>query len=170
LLSVFDPVTSKVITRIASASAKDVDAAVQAAKAAYKSSWGLKVPGHERGRLLGKLADLVEKHLDELSALEALDGGKPFLHAKTMDLPGVIACLRYYAGWADKNYGKTIETSEAKFAYTRHEPIGVCGLIVPWNFPRTSGLGNSFSISGYSSFLLYSTYRLVEDWSSPRDW
>lgn len=134
-IDVFDPTTGKVITKVAAASAKDVDAAVQAAKAAYKSSWGLKVPGFERGRLLGKLADLIEKNIDELSALEALDGGKPFLHAKTMDLPGVIACIRYYAGWADKNFGKTIETTEAKFAYTRHEPIGVCGLIVPWNFP-----------------------------------
>ena len=126
-----------VLAQISAGNAKDIDIAVKAAKQAFKTSWGLKVPGHERGRLLGKLADLVEKNIDELSALEALDGGKPFLHAKTMDLPGVIACIRYYAGWADKNQGKTIETSESKLVYTRHEPKGVCGQIIPWNFPRT---------------------------------
>ncbi|EKM54307.1 uncharacterized protein PHACADRAFT_258086 [Phanerochaete carnosa HHB-10118-sp] len=134
-LDVYDPSTGKVITKVAAGSAKDVDLAVQAAKTAFKNSWGLKVPGQERGRLLGKLADLIEKNVDELSALEALDAGKPFLQAKTMDLAAVISTIRYFAGWADKNSGKTIETTEAKFAYTRHEPIGVCGLIVPWNFP-----------------------------------
>lgn len=63
--------------------------------------------------------------------------GKPFNFAKMMDLQGAIDYIRYYAGWADKIHGKTIETSEAKFTYTRHEPIGVCGQIIPWNFPRT---------------------------------
>ena len=105
----YDPVVGKVITKVAAAGPKDVDAAVQAAKHAFKTTWGLKTPGHERGRLLGKLADLIEKNIDELAALEALDAGKPFMHAKTMDIPGVIGCIRYFAGWADKNSGQTIE-------------------------------------------------------------
>ena len=75
----------------------------------FKTTWGLKTPGHERGRLLRKLADLIEQNIHELAALEAMDGGKPFLHAQKMDMADVIACVRYYAGWADKNYGQTIE-------------------------------------------------------------
>lgn len=105
----YDPVVGKVITKVAAAGPKDIDAAVKAAKHAFKTTWGLKTPGHERGRLLGKLADLIEKNIDELAALEALDAGKPFLHAKTMDMAGVVGCIRYFAGWADKNSGKTIE-------------------------------------------------------------
>ncbi|PSS37837.1 hypothetical protein PHLCEN_2v305 [Hermanssonia centrifuga] len=127
--------TGTLITKISAASAKDVDIAVQAAHNAYKTSWGHKVPAYERGRLMNKLADLMEKHAEELSALEALDAGKQYFFAKAVDISATIQNFRYFAGWADKNHGKTIETSEAKFAYTRHEPIGVCGLIVPWNFP-----------------------------------
>ncbi|KIP10902.1 hypothetical protein PHLGIDRAFT_115040 [Phlebiopsis gigantea 11061_1 CR5-6] len=134
-IDIFNPVDGTVITKVAAANAEDVDIAVKAAKQAFKTSWGLKVPGHQRGRLLYKLADLVEKHQDAIAAVEALDAGKHFIHAKTQDIQDGIKNLRYYAGWADKNQGKTLETSEAKLAYTRHEPIGVVGLIVPWNFP-----------------------------------
>ncbi|PSS37838.1 hypothetical protein PHLCEN_2v306 [Hermanssonia centrifuga] len=128
-------IDGEVITAVSLGSAEDINAAVAAAKHAYKTVWGQKVSAYERGRLLSKLADLMEEHIDEICALEALDSGKHFLIVKSMDFPRAIQTVRYYAGWADKHHGQTIETNEAKFAYTRHEPIGVVGLITPWNFP-----------------------------------
>jgi aldehyde dehydrogenase (NAD+) len=89
----------------------------------------------DRGRLLTKLADLVEKNFDELAALETLDNGKPIRDSRAADLPLVIDCLRYYAGWADKIHGLTIPVRGNYFCYTRREPVGVCGQIIPWNFP-----------------------------------
>jgi aldehyde dehydrogenase (NAD+) len=77
----------------------------------------------------------MEAHSDELAALESLDNGKTFSWSKNLDVVGSIGTIRYYAGWADKIQGKTIETDENKLAYTRHEPIGVVGQIIPWNFP-----------------------------------
>ncbi|KAF9445502.1 aldehyde dehydrogenase [Macrolepiota fuliginosa MF-IS2] len=134
-IDIVNPTNGKVITAVAGAGAKDVDAAVKAARKAYKTSWGLKVPGAERGKLLDKLADLVEKHQHQLAALEALNVGKHYHMALGMDLAFSIQTLRYYAGWSDKVQGKTIETNDKKLAYTRHEPWGVVGAIVPWNFP-----------------------------------
>ncbi|KAM5293384.1 retinal dehydrogenase 2 isoform 2-T2 [Ctenodactylus gundi] len=89
----------------------------------------------ERGRLLDKLADLVERDRALLATMESLNGGKPFLQAFYVDLQGVIKTLRYYAGWADKIHGMTIPVDGDYFTFTRHEPIGVCGQIIPWNFP-----------------------------------
>ena len=123
-------------TSIAEGTAKDVDRAVSAAKHAYETSWGLKAPGTRRGELLTKLANLIERYSEELAALETLDNGKTFKWAKS-DLSMSIATIRYYAGWADKIHGQVIETHEGKLSYTRHEPIGVVGQIIPWNFPRT---------------------------------
>ncbi|KAF8154950.1 aldehyde dehydrogenase [Crassisporium funariophilum] len=134
-IEVVNPATGKVITTVSAGSSKDVDLAVAAAKKAFKTTWGLHCPGVVRGKLLNKLANLLEANLDELAALEALDVGKVWTKAKQSDIGGAIMCIRYYAGWADKVQGKTIETTENKLAYTRHEPYGVCGQIVPWNFP-----------------------------------
>ncbi|KAI0818922.1 aldehyde dehydrogenase [Irpex lacteus] len=134
-IDAIDPTSGEVITTITDATAKDVDDAVQAAKKAFYTTWGTKVAASERGRLLNKLADLVERDADKIAAIEARDAGKFFPHARHMDLVNVINTLRYYAGWADKSTGETLETNDAKFAYTRHEPIGVVGAIVPWNFP-----------------------------------
>ena len=78
----------------------------------------------------------MEQHFDELAALEVLDNGKTFYWAKAFDLDLSIATIRYYGGWADKIHGQVIETHEGKLSYTRHEPIGVVGQIIPWNFPR----------------------------------
>jgi len=89
----------------------------------------------DRGRLMNKLADLMEANLDELAALETLDNGKPISDAKAADLPLAIDCLRYYAGWADKLTGDTIPIRGNYFCYTRREPLGVVGQIIPWNFP-----------------------------------
>jgi len=88
-----------------------------------------------RGKLLLKLADLVEEHQDELAELEAYDNGKPFLVAKNVDVALAIKCYRYYAGWADKIHGSVIPIEGDYFCYTRREPIGVCAQIIPFNFP-----------------------------------
>jgi aldehyde dehydrogenase (NAD+) len=130
-----NPSTGEVITQVAEADAADVDKAVAAARAAFdKGSWR-KMSAAQRGVLMNKLADLIEKHADELAQLEALDNGKPYHVARAADLPLTIACYRYYAGWADKNQGKTIPVSGNYFSYTKHEPVGVVGQIIPWNFP-----------------------------------
>lgn len=99
----------KVITRISEGTTKDVDTAVDAAEKAYKTVWGLNAPGAQRGQLLYKLADLMEKNKEELAALEALDNGKTYNWAFAMDIPSSIDAVRYYAGWADKVHGKVIE-------------------------------------------------------------
>ena len=89
----------------------------------------------DRGALMHKLADLIEEEFDELAALETLDNGKPIRDARAADLPLVIDCLRYYAGFADKIHGQTIPVRGNYFTYTRKEPVGVVGQIIPWNFP-----------------------------------
>uniref|UniRef100_A0A915D4X7 aldehyde dehydrogenase (NAD(+)) n=1 Tax=Ditylenchus dipsaci TaxID=166011 RepID=A0A915D4X7_9BILA len=88
-----------------------------------------------RGKLLNKLADLIERDAVFLASLETLDNGKPYKVAYSGDLQLAVSCFRYYAGWADKNHGKTIPISGDYFCYTRHEPVGVVGQIIPWNFP-----------------------------------
>ncbi|KAM6494578.1 aldehyde dehydrogenase [Amanita muscaria] len=134
-IDVSNPATGQKITAVAGGSAKDVDIAVQAAKKAFKTVWGLHTPGDERGKLLLKLADIIEAHTDELAALEALDVGKCYTAVKAFDVPGCVKMFRYVAGWADKIRGHTIETNEGRHAYTRREPYGVVGQIIPWNFP-----------------------------------
>ncbi|MGH9612477.1 MAG: aldehyde dehydrogenase family protein, partial [Bryobacteraceae bacterium] len=130
-----NPATGEEICQVAEADAADVDKAVRAARAAFERGPWRKMAAAERGRLLNKLADLIEKHIDELSELEALDNGKPVHVARAADLPLTIACYRYYAGWADKVQGKTIPVAGDYFCYTRLEPVGVVGQIIPWNFP-----------------------------------
>jgi aldehyde dehydrogenase (NAD+) len=131
-----NPATGEVIAKVAEADAADVDLAVKAARKAFhsKSAWR-RMSAAERGKLINRLADLLEKHADELATLESVDNGKPKHVAATADLPLVIACYRYYAGWADKIQGKTIPIAGDYFSYTRHEPVGVVGQIIPWNFP-----------------------------------
>jgi aldehyde dehydrogenase (NAD+) len=132
-------------------SAKDVDAAVKAAKAALNNpSWKL-LPGTDRGILMGKLADLIEANKEVLASVEAWDNGmysgkafqlrgtndisgKPYSVALTEDLPETINTFRYYSGWADKIFGQTIGTTHQKFAYTLRQPIGVVAQIIPWNY------------------------------------
>src|SRR5499433_4018032 len=130
-----NPSTGEVITQVAEADAADVDKAVAAARAAFDKGPWKKMTASQRGVLMNKLADLIEKHADELAQLESLDNGKPYAVAKAADLPLTIACYRYYAGWADKIHGKTIPIAGPYFCYTRHEPMGVVGQIIPWNFP-----------------------------------
>lgn len=135
LISVINPSTGKEIAQVSEATSEDVDIAVKAARKAFNEVWGRKVPGHERGNLLLKLAIKIEENAEELGCLEAIDNGKSRAIATGFDVAQAAANLRYMAGWADKNSGQTIETDDSKFAYTRHEPIGVCGQVIPWNFP-----------------------------------
>jgi len=130
-----NPATGEEICQVAEADAPDVDCAVQAARAAFNGGPWRKMSASERGFLLNRLADLVERNADELAQLETLDNGKPYHVARSADLPLTIACYRYYAGWADKVQGKTIPIGGNYFCYTRHEPVGVVGQIIPWNFP-----------------------------------
>jgi aldehyde dehydrogenase (NAD+) len=130
-----NPSTGEEICQIAEADAADVDKAVKAARAAFEHRAWRKMPASARGRLLNRLADLIEQHTDELASLESLDNGKPFGVAKAVDVAATVACYRYFAGWADKVQGKTIPIDGNYFCYTRHEPVGVVGQIIPWNFP-----------------------------------
>lgn len=130
-----NPVNEQVIAEVAEGDSADVDAAVQAARAAFDSGPWSRMDARDRGRLMNKLADLMEANLEELAALESLDNGKPIRDARAADLPLAIDCLRYYAGWADKLTGDTIPIRGNYFCYTRREPVGVAGQIIPWNFP-----------------------------------
>jgi aldehyde dehydrogenase (NAD+) len=132
-----NPATEEVLTEVAEAGAEDVDAAVAAARRAFDDMSGpwRKLSASERGRLLWNFADKLESRIDELAELETLDNGKPIFESRYVDLPMVIDVLRYYAGWATKIHGETINSREAVFTYTLREPVGVVGAIVAWNFP-----------------------------------
>lgn len=129
------PATEEIIAEIAEGDAADVDLAVKAARQAFDNGPWRKMDARERGRLMFRLADLMEEELDRLAALETLDNGKPIRDARAADIPLAIQCLRYYAGWADKIQGTTIPVNGDYFCYTRREPVGVVGQIIPWNFP-----------------------------------
>ncbi|XP_030650236.1 retinal dehydrogenase 2 isoform X2 [Chanos chanos] len=132
----YNPSTGEKICDVQEADKADVDKAVQAARQAFSlgSVWR-RMDASGRGKLLSKLADLVERDCAYLATLESLNSGKPFFPAYFVDLQGTIKTLRYFAGWADKNHGSTIPIDGEYFTFTRNEPIGVCGQIIPWNFP-----------------------------------
>nr|ABG77991.1 1-pyrroline-5-carboxylate dehydrogenase 2 [Glossina morsitans morsitans] len=131
-----NPTTEKAIAEVQRAGKEDVDLAVQAARDAFRlgSRWR-RMDASDRGDLIRRLADLIERDRVYLASLETLDNGKPYSMSYNVDLPMSIKNFRYFAGWADKNHGKTIPMDGDFFAYTRHEPVGVCGQIIPWNFP-----------------------------------
>uniref|UniRef100_A0A6M2DXE0 aldehyde dehydrogenase (NAD(+)) n=1 Tax=Xenopsylla cheopis TaxID=163159 RepID=A0A6M2DXE0_XENCH len=131
-----NPATGEVITQIQEGDKADIDIAVKAARNAFKlgSPWRT-MDASDRGRLVNKLADLIERDQAYLASLETLDNGKPYAMSYNVDVPVSVKNLRYFAGYADKNHGKTIPIDGSYFAYTRHEPVGVCGQIIPWNFP-----------------------------------
>jgi len=131
---VFDPSTGEEVCQIAEGDKADVEKAVKAAQDAYYNVWS-KVSGEERGKLLFKLVALIERDAKQLAELESLDNGKTVKDATNVDVPLTVQCYRYYAGWADKIHGQTIPLKDNQFCYTRHEPIGVVGAIIPWNFP-----------------------------------
>lgn len=135
-IPVYNPTTEKLLCEVDEADSDDVDKAVRSARAAFQmgSPWR-SMDASDRGHLLNRLADLVERDRLLLATLEALNCGKVFLMAYFVDLMATVKTLRYYSGWADKIHGKTIPVDGEYFTYTRHEPIGVCGQIIPWNFP-----------------------------------
>jgi aldehyde dehydrogenase (NAD+) len=131
-----DPATGDVLAEVAHGGAEDVDRAVGAARGALEQGAWASAPAAERGRCLERLAGLVEEHADELAELESLDNGKPVKLAKLVDVGETVAHLRYFAGWPTKLEGEVIPVASPNtLCYTRLEPVGVCGLIVPWNFP-----------------------------------
>jgi phenylacetaldehyde dehydrogenase len=135
----YNPATGEVLANVAAGDKEDIDRAVKAARAAFESGPWSKISPSERGRLLWKLADLLEKHTEEFAQLESLDNGKPLKVARAADVPLAVDHFRYYAGWATKIEGNTISLGLAKqgkfHAYTVREPVGVVGQIIPWNFP-----------------------------------
>ncbi|CAA9441459.1 MAG: Aldehyde dehydrogenase, partial [uncultured Phycisphaerae bacterium] len=130
-----NPTTGDVIAHVQEGEKPDVDKAVKAARRAFDGGPWRKMSARQRGRLIYKLADLIEEHREELAALETLDNGKPYNDSLNADLALAVDCYRYYGGWADKIEGKTIPINGPYFCYTRHEPVGVAGQIIPWNFP-----------------------------------
>jgi aldehyde dehydrogenase (NAD+) len=130
-----NPATEEVICEVAEGDKEDVDLAADAAREAFENGPWSKMDARDRGMLMYRLADLIEEEAEELAALETLDNGKPISDSRAADIPLVIDCLRYYAGWADKIQGDTIPVRGEYFCYTRREPVGVVGQIIPWNFP-----------------------------------
>jgi len=134
----YNPATGEVLARVAEGDKADIDIAVKAACKAFESGPWPEMSPSERGRLLWKLAELVDKNNEELAELETLDNGKPVFFSRIVDVPTVSDAFRYYAGWATKVEGATIPISApgAQYlAYTLREPVGVVGQIIPWNFP-----------------------------------
>jgi acyl-CoA reductase-like NAD-dependent aldehyde dehydrogenase len=131
-----NPATATPIADIAHAGAEDVDRAVAAARRALDEGPWSKAPAAERARLINRLADLIEENADELAELEALDNGKPVKLARIIDVNQTISWFRHFAGWAERIHGDVIPVrSPGMHTYTRKEPVGVCGQIIPWNFP-----------------------------------
>ncbi|WVR06179.1 hypothetical protein IAU60_003209 [Kwoniella sp. DSM 27419] len=131
-----NPATGKHFLDFAHAGKEDVDKAVKSCRKAFKETWGNNVAATERAALLNKFADLMERDAAKIGALESLNSGKGVRIARDFDVGDSVACFRYYAGLADKLHGQTINNfGKEKFVYTLHVPIGVCGQIIPWNYP-----------------------------------
>ena len=131
-----DPATGRTIAAIPYAGAADVDRAVRAARDAFDDGRWTGISAARRTRAMLALADAIESHADELAELEALDNGKPLKLAKRVDVPLAVEHLRYFAGWPTKISGETLPVAQPNMhCYTRKEPVGVCGQIIPWNFP-----------------------------------
>ncbi len=130
-----NPANGSELVRVAAAGAEDIDRAVKAARAAFEGPWR-NMTGVQRGDLLWKVADLIERYTDVLAELETLDNGKPLRISQKVDVPQAVKHWRYYAGWASKIEGSTVPVSfPNQLVYTLREPMGVVGLIIPWNFP-----------------------------------
>ncbi|RWR83028.1 aldehyde dehydrogenase family 2 member C4 [Cinnamomum micranthum f. kanehirae] len=130
-----DPRSGEVIAKVAEGDKEDVDLAVQAARDAFDHGKWPRMTGMERGKIMMKLADLMSENVEELATLDSLDAGKLFTAGKALDIPGATDILRYYAGAADKFHGETLKMSRSMQGYTLREPIGVAGIIIPWNYP-----------------------------------
>ncbi|KAK3674885.1 mitochondrial aldehyde dehydrogenase [Recurvomyces mirabilis] len=130
-----NPTDESEIASVHAAEPEDVDKAVAAARAAFNDPSWRDMASSDRGDLMYKLSQLVEANKELLATIETWDNGKPYQVALNEDLAEVAGCLKYYAGYADKIHGQVIDTTPAKLAYTIREPVGVCGQIIPWNYP-----------------------------------
>jgi len=130
-----NPATGQVLTQLADGDARDADAAVQSARRAFESAPWAEMNASDRGRILWKIGDLIDKYNEELGTLETLDNGKPIFESCQVDMPMVAEVFRYYAGWATKIHGETVPVRGPFLHYTLREPVGVVAAIVPWNFP-----------------------------------
>ncbi len=130
-----NPANEEVLCLVAEGDKADVDEAVKHARKAFEEGKWATMGPHQRTRYLLKIADLIEKHAEELAELETLDNGKPIFESKNIDIPGAAETFRYYAGWSSKIYGDTNPSDPGMFNFTLREPVGVCGQIIPWNFP-----------------------------------
>ncbi len=130
-----NPANEEVLALIAEGDAADVNEAAKAARKALDDGGWASISPHQRSRYLFKIADLIEANADQLAELESLDNGKPLTNAKLADIPGAARTFRYYAGWCTKIFGETNPSDPSMFNYTLREPVGVCGQIIPWNFP-----------------------------------
>ena len=133
-MDVINPATEEVCATVASAGADDLNAAVDAARAALNGPWG-QMSARERGRLVRKLGERLMERADEVSRLETLHNGKPIMESRQIEIPLAAECFEYYGGWSDKVMGETIPIKGNYLNYTLREPLGVCAAIVPWNFP-----------------------------------
>src|SRR4051794_27308244 len=129
-----NPATGETFAEVAEADKADVDKAVAAARKAFEGKWS-KLSARDRGRLLYKLSQLIERDTPQLAELETSDNGKPIKESTYIDLPQVVENFEYFAGFATKIEGETIPVPGPLFNYTLREPLGVCGQIIPWNFP-----------------------------------
>src|SRR5215212_171328 len=129
-----NPAADATLAEVAEGDKADIDKAVAAARRALEGKWS-KVSARDRGRMLYKLSQLIEAKTPELAALETADNGKPIKETSYVDLPQVVENFEYFAGWATKIEGETIPVPGQMFNYTLREPVGVCGQIIPWNFP-----------------------------------
>ncbi|HEX4209019.1 MAG TPA: aldehyde dehydrogenase family protein, partial [Candidatus Binataceae bacterium] len=130
-----NPANEEALALVAEGDKADVDEAVKAARNAYEEGKWSSIGPHQRARYMLKIAELIDQHADELAELETLDNGKPLMFARNFDVPAAAETFRYYAGWVTKIYGETNPSDPAYFNYTLREPVGVCGQIIPWNFP-----------------------------------
>ena len=133
--STINPATGEALTTLAEADERDADAAVTAARKAFESGPWPEMSASDRGRLLWRIGDLIDKYNEEVGTLETLDNGKPIFESRQVDMPMVAEVFRYYAGWATKIHGETAPVKGPYLNYTLREPIGVVAAIVPWNFP-----------------------------------
>ncbi|MFL6336303.1 MAG: aldehyde dehydrogenase family protein, partial [Pyrinomonadaceae bacterium] len=129
-----NPATGATLAEVAEGDAADIDKAVAAARRAFEGPWS-KVSARDRGKMLYKLSQLIDAKSKELAAIETSDNGKPIKETSYVDLPQVVENFEYFAGWATKIEGETIPVPGQMFNYTLREPVGVCGQIIPWNFP-----------------------------------
>jgi aldehyde dehydrogenase (NAD+) len=130
-----NPANEEPVTAVGKGDERDIDLAVAAARKAFDEGPWPRMGAHERGRIVWRLGELIQQHLDEMAKLESLCTGKTMFDSGKVEIPFAAEVFRYYAGWATKIHGETLQLRENAFTFTTRHPVGVVGAIVPWNFP-----------------------------------